>query len=113
MLFSAIILIEAAVEGESFNGDQLRLCQQLSMVLAFLFIFVFGFIRSDVVSKEIVLGSMKPADAELVLGKLRGYACFNCSVTVFALAFGVYSFWTNADNANQKRMEQLGQEPEH
>lgn len=107
LLFAALLLIEAAVEGEQVRNENFRarLGRQMSKGSAIILIFIFGFLKYDVMMQE---GRLAEEGARAaVFSKLAGYAYFNLLVAVAAVLYGMYSFWKSVEREHEERLSEF------
>ncbi len=103
LIFSSLILIEAAVELKRTKlgyDELLRAC-------ALFTIFLFGFIKLQAMKQEPLLeqGSM---DA---INQLWAFSFFNCAVSVCAVIISIYTFLKAINNENAKAEQKLESGP--
>ncbi|MFL6274462.1 MAG: hypothetical protein ACJ74G_04560 [Blastocatellia bacterium] len=102
LIFSALVLIEVAIEYKHVLGAEAQMAtlpfkvfMEIVRVAAFFLIFLFGFMKYDVVTHE-----LEPDHS-----KLLGYSFFSCSVAIFSVLFSLYVFWKITHLNTQKRLE--------
>jgi len=99
LVFSALILIEAAVE---LKRAQLGYDEVLRG-LALLVIFLFGFVKYQAMQQE---PRLETGDAEAI-SQLFAFSFFNCTVAIFAVAASIYAFLYAIRSENAKKIEGL------
>src|SRR5215216_3026411 len=87
LIFSALILIEAAVEGEGIQSSTLwdQISEMASKAFAFFCIFVFAVVKFDVMTQE----KNHSLDYE---GKLFAYSLFGWTTAIVAVIISIYVF---------------------
>lgn len=107
ILFSVLILLEAAVEGEHIRkqGAWFHLRLHLAKVAAILLILIFGFVKTDVMLQESKIGDISShAD---VFRKFLVYSYFNWLVALVAVIYSLFSFWTVVGKEHSERLENI------
>jgi len=89
LIFSALVLIEIAIEYKHAEIEEAQspsllfnVVIEVVRVMAFFLIFVFGFMKYDVVAHE----NLEP-------NRMVVYSWFSCSVAVSSVLFSIYIFW--------------------
>jgi hypothetical protein len=101
LIFSALILIEAAVELKRARLGYDELLRALAMIT----IFIFGFMKYEALQQERHLET-ENLDA---INQLFAFSFFNCAVAAFAIAVSIYSFLQAIRTENIERVEELEQ----
>lgn len=99
LIFSALILIEAAVElkrAELGYDEALR-------ALAMLTIFIFGFMKYQAMQQERYLETGDLA----AINQLFAFSFFNCAVAAFAIAVSIYAFLQAIRTENIEKVQEL------
>lgn len=130
LVFSALVLLEAATEGEygkkpSFKVEIVRLAAR---ILAIFFIAIFILLKYDLLRREHEMlnilstlheltdsaaaqrmdSSFNKAHGEL-FNKMRGYSCLNCTVALVSVVGSILLFWINVDREKRESLEELAQ----
>jgi hypothetical protein len=99
LIFSALVLIEAAIE---LKRAKLGF-DELLRGLALLAIFLFGFMKYQAIQQEPHL-ELGEADA---IRQLFAFSFFNCTVGITAVAASIYAFLYAVRSENLKKVEDL------
>lgn len=107
LLFSVLILLEAAIEGEHLRSKDgwFHVLMALAKVGAVLLILIFGFMKADVVLQETRL--VPGGDETALLGKLYAYSTFSWIVTVLSVIYSLLMFWTVVARECAERMTEM------
>lgn len=111
VLLSALILLELTVESEQLAWQRLsfRAVAGSGKAGAVILMFVYGFIKYDVIIQESRLPGAKGAALQsAILAKLRAYACFNCSVIVLAVGACAFVLWSLLEHQRQEQLDRFG-----
>jgi hypothetical protein len=109
ILFSVLILLEAAVEGEHirYRGAWFHVGMHLAKVMAFFLILVFGFIKTDVMLQEIKIGTLKNPGPVFV--KLEFYSYLNWIIASFAVVYSLLAFWSVVAREASERLAEFAE----
>ena len=117
LIFSALIMVEAAIElknAQSRYDDLLQFIAMATMV-------VFGFVKYGAMLREphLHLGNLNGLSAEAIAalaqaaqeaaGELRAFSFFNCAVAACAVAISLYAFLHIVRRENATANEKLEQ----
>lgn len=112
LLLAALLVLELTVEGDHVARPRMsfRTLSTVGKATAFVMMFVYGFVKYDVVTQEAKLaGAAGNALIEhSVLDKLRAYSCFNCSVIICALIACVFVSSALVDHQREEQLERFG-----
>lgn len=100
LIFAALVLIEVALElrnGPSASSSEGR--ADFARFGAFFLIFLFGFLRAAVIQEE---HSKTPEHQRLIY-----FACFSCSVGVFAVCVALVTYWRSKGHAAEQHLQQI------
>jgi len=112
LIFSALVLLEAATEGEYVVDENTKkmVVRIIAKIFAILLIVVFVATKSDVLNKENQLFSQFTTDGHLLLAKkMVAYSCLNCTVALVSVIGSVLMFWFNVHSQQQQEYARLGQ----
>lgn len=112
LIFSALILLESASEGEYTHAQSLGmgLARRAAWALAISFVLVFGFMKYSVILKEELLAKTTEASMTLLLThKMRAFSCLNCTIAVVSVLFSGYAYWKNIDLEKTEKFKNLTQ----
>jgi|SRR5688500_2527894 amino acid permease len=101
LIFSALILIEAAVELKRARLGY----DELLRAGAMLTIFIFGFMKYEAIQQERHLETQN-ADA---INQLFAFSFFNCAVATFAITVSIFAFLQAVRTENDDRIAHLEQ----
>jgi hypothetical protein len=107
LIFSALILIEAAVE---LKRAQLGY-DELLRAGAMLTIFIFGFMKYEAMQQEPHLETQNVAVAAAAVSQLFAFSFFNCVVAMFAIAVSIFAFLKSVNNENTETITHLEKRP--
>jgi hypothetical protein len=113
LIFSALVLMEAATEGEQ-NQDQtmtMEVVRIIAKILAIVFIVGFVATKADILRKENELAiTAVPGGHDLLAKKMMAYSCLNCTVALVSVLSSVLLFWFNVDKEKQHQFLGLAAE---
>lgn len=112
LVFSALVLLEAATEGEQFQKETTRMMALRlgARILAILFIVGFVATKSDILYKENqLLMNPSPAGHEKLASKMHAYSWFNCCVALFSVVGSILFFWFNVVKERKHQYKSFGQ----
>jgi hypothetical protein len=128
LIFSSLILMEAAIEGEHLPHQSFAalLARMLAKIFAIVFIAVYVAIRYSVVLHE--NGMLKELAAtpsvnsasmeqltEISINNMMPYSYFSCAVALVSVIFSILAFWKNVrfeQTLTYKRLQQESDEPQ-
>jgi hypothetical protein len=99
LIFSALVLIEAAVELKRAEVG----FDELLRGFALLAIFLFGFMKYQAIQQE---PHLEKGEVEAV-SQMFAFSFFNCAVALFAVAASVYAFLQAVRHENIKKVDRL------
>jgi hypothetical protein len=118
ILFAALLLFETSVESERLIRQTaiFRLYRNGVRILAVAMIFVFGFLKYDVVVKEAALSHLEQSSvsqldrtsALTVVAKLHSYSTFSCAVALLTAAYSIYAFTSLVEHESADLFRRLG-----
>jgi hypothetical protein len=113
ILFSILVLLEAAVEGEHIknHGSLFQMGLGGARVTAILLMCVYGFVKADVMKKEheVVSATAQVAPA---IEKMAQYSYFAWGVTGFAVVYSLGTFLAVMAKERRERLAALAGESE-
>jgi uncharacterized membrane protein len=128
LIFSSLILMEAAIEGEHLPHQSFAslLARMLAKIFAIVFIASYVAIRYSVVLHEngllkelAAIPQLNPAQveklSEMSLNNMLPYSCFSCVVAIVSVIFSVLAFWKNVrfeQTVTIKRLQQESDQPQ-
>ena len=109
ILFSVLILLEAAIEGEHIRhrGAWFHIGMHLAKVLALFLILTFGFIKTDVMLQEIKVNSLE--NPEPIFLKLEFYSYLSWIVAAFAVIYSLLAFWSVVAREASERLAEFAE----
>jgi hypothetical protein len=107
LIFSALILIEAAVE---LKRAQLGY-DELLRAGAMLTIFIFGFMKYEAMQQEPHLETDNALASAAAVSQLFAFSFFNCVVAMFAIAVSIYAFLQTIRTENDVTITHLEKAP--
>jgi hypothetical protein len=107
LIFSGLILIEAAIESKYTQ----RGSRELPKAIGAVFIFVFGLVKYHAILKEQDMKSVEPSVVMGAVGDLLVPSCFNCAVTIFSVAVTIYIVSQTLDKKKTLTLEVLQEGP--
>lgn len=95
LIFSALILLESAAEAEyaPYQSVRMGIARRCAWLFAIGCVLVFGFMKYSVMLKEPQL-AISP---EAVIGRMKAFACLNCTIAVVSILFSAFAYWKNVD----------------
>jgi hypothetical protein len=109
ILFAVLILLEAAVEAESYK-TQGKLAFQAGLTLAkvgaILLLLIFGCMKIYVMMNEGSLGTEKTCAA---IYRMHLYSSFNWFVALVAVIASILAYWTAINNEHEARLKELSE----
>lgn len=112
LVFSALVLLEAATEGEHLQKETTRsMAMRLgARILAILLIVGFIATKSDVLYKENqLLINPNAAGHEKLTNKMLAYSLLNCGVALFSVVGSTLFFWLNVHKERKEQYKSFGQ----
>ena len=110
LIFSALVLMEAATEGER-NQDQSMAMEAIRIIAKILaIILIIGFVatKADILRKENELVMLAiPNGHEMLTKKMLAYSCLNCTVALVSVVSSVLLFWFNVDGEKKQEFDGL------
>jgi hypothetical protein len=114
LIFSALVLLEAATEGEHLGKEttMMMVIRIAARILAILLIVGFIATKSDILFKENQLFVVpSPHGHELLAKKMFAYSLCNCTVALVSVVASTLLFWFNVHREKRQQYESLGQNP--
>lgn len=112
ILFSAILLLEIGAEsdGAALTPRGIRIGSAVARAVAVLFMPMYWVIKHDVLLQEDVLARIKPPSPQYAgaLDKLRGYACFSCTVAIISLIVAALLAIALLEHHKAEELRELG-----
>lgn len=112
LLLSALLMLELTVEGDHVARQKMsfRFLAAGSKAAAFVLMFVYGFVKYDVVTQEarLAAAALNPDIEATILDKLRAYSCFNCSVMLCAIFACILVSSALIEHQRQEQLERFG-----
>jgi len=99
LIFSALVLIEAAVELKRARLGYDELLRAMAMIT----IFIFGFVKYSAMMQE---RHLETNDMDAI-NQLFAFSFFNCAVALFAIAVSIYAFLQAIRTETVEREEEL------
>jgi hypothetical protein len=112
LVFSALVLLEAATEGEHLQKEstKMMLIRLGTRILAILLIVWFVATKSDILHKENdLLVNPNQSGHEMLTKKMLAYSCLNCAVALFSVVGSTLFFWFNVHREKKRQFESIGQ----
>jgi hypothetical protein len=110
LIFSALVLMEAATEGEQ-NQEQTMTMEAIRIIAKiFAIIFIIGFVatKADILRKENELVmAVVPGGHDMLSKKMLAYSCLNCTVALVSVVSSVLLFWFNVDKEKKQEFDGL------
>jgi hypothetical protein len=112
LVFSALVLLEAATEGEHLQKETTKMMALRlgARILAILLIVGFVATKSDVLYKENqLLTNPDVAGHEKLASKMLAYSWLNCGVALFSVIGSTLFFWSNVHKERKEQYKSFGQ----
>jgi hypothetical protein len=113
LIFSALVLLEAATEGEHLQRETTKVMAVRVAVRILAILLIGGFIatKSDVLYKENQL-LLQPnvAGQEKLSSKMLAYSWFNCGVALFSVVGSTLFFWFNVHRETKQQYKGFAQQ---
>jgi hypothetical protein len=113
LIFSALVLLEAATEGE-YNQEQsvpMEVARILAKIFAILFIGGFVATKYDILDKENQLLLQHASTThEMLAKKMLAYSCLNCTVALVSVGSSIMLFWFNVNQEKKQQFANLAQQ---
>lgn len=110
LVFSALVLMEAATEGEQDQKHNFRVeaVRHFAKVVAIFLLLMFLGTKLDILRRESELAAKHSADGHhLLTEKMLLYSSLNCAIALVSVVGSVFLFWYNVAKEKQNEFADL------